>query len=173
MQFFYLPCSLAYDISDTFRGHTMLESKDSELATHAQRGNLHQLIQSIEGIELETEILSLAGIRINDMKLHHILYNSKKEQLGIIDCGIYQKSSSKDLWIQNLKEMNYYLRQALLWANYEGTTHEITGIDFPEIYDELDAGTMRFSEVLKEEIPKYKVKILEELKHCYQKEIFY
>lgn len=171
--YFYLPIQLAYNEIGNFRAYTMSEFKNPQLSTHAQKGSLEKLMKSIEGIEEDTEILSEAGVKIVDLKIDNIVYNSATDTLGIVDCGIYQKDTRRDLWIQNLKEVNYYLRQALLWANYEGTKLEMVGIDFPEIYDELDNGTMRFSEVLKEEISKYKVKTLEELKHCYQKEIFY
>lgn len=174
MQYFYFPLECAYDQNGNFKAHTMLEFKNLELATHAQRGNIEKIISSLEGIEAETKILSSDGIQIRDMKLPHILYNDEQELLGIIDCGgLYQKVSNKDVWIENLKEMNYYLRQALLWANYEGTKHEMLGFDFPEIYDELDEGTMTLSEVLKEEVSHYKVNTLEELKQQYQKQKFY
>lgn len=170
---FYLPIHLAYNRLNEFRAYTMLEFQNKEKSTHAQRANISTLMPYIERIEQDVDLLSEQKIRITDMKLSHILYNAETNELGIIDCGTYQKDDTNTLALENLKQINYYLRQALLWADYEGTKHEMLGIDFPEIYDELDSGSMKFSEVLKEEVPKYNVTTLEELKHEYQKMKFY
>lgn len=170
---FYLPRAIVTNLEGECKGYTMLEFKNPEICSHAQKESIYKIIPAIERIEQDVETVSKFGIKIIDMKMDHILYNAQSHVLGIIDCGIYQKSSSKSLLIENLKEVNYYLRQALLWANYEGTKNEMIGIDFPEIYDTLDEGTMKLSDVLKEEIPKYRVDTLEALKHEYQKVRFY
>lgn len=170
---FYLPKNLVYDEAQVFRGYTMDLFPNSEIASHAQRGHVEQIIAELKAIEADVKTLSEAGIQINDMKLNHILYCASQNQLGVIDCGLYQRVDNPNLYNQNRIEMNYYLRQALLWADYEGTKHEMVGCDFPEIYDELDSGNLWLSDILQEESEKYKVNTLEELKHCYQKMKFY
>lgn len=170
---FYLPKNLIYNGSSVFRGYTMNQFPNPEVASHAQKGRVESIIAELREIESDIKTLSEAGIQINDMKLAHILYCAKESKLGIIDCGLYQRVDFPDLYLRNIIEMNYYLRQALLWADYEGTKHEMLGCDFPEIYDELDYGNLLLSDILQEETQKYGVNTLEELKHCYQKMKFY
>lgn len=170
---FYLPLTDVYNLQHEYRGYTMLRFINSEVASHAQRANIRSIILELEKIEQEIKILSNMRIQIRDMKLAHILYNKKYKKLGIIDCGLFRRSSVPNLYIENLKTMNYFFRQALLWANYEGTCHEMLGIDFPEIYDTLDEGAMTLSEILKQEIKEYDVPTLEKLKHRYQGKKFY
>lgn len=177
----YFPRRLVYYASGKFAGYTLYNFPNPEVASHAQKADVSRIIEELKLIEQDIKTLSDSNIQVGDMKLPHILYNPVDIQLGIIDCGLYEKvkesldpnAQKRKLYKQNLIEMNYYLRQALLWADYEGTRHEMVGYDFPEIYDELDEGSMLLSDILKEETQKYGTGTLEELKHCYQKMKFY
>ena len=170
---FYLPLNLLHDKYGHFKGIIMEPFLDKEFITHAQLENIHKIISELQYIEEDIHILTEKEIAIKDTKLAHILYSSISHKLGIIDCGLYERKKSKQLLLENLKEVNYYLRQGLLWANIEGTKNEMVGIDFPEIYDELDYKESYLSKILFEESTKYGVSTLNELKHVYQKMKFY
>jgi hypothetical protein len=170
---FYLPHSLLFNQEGHFSGTMTKWFKDREKITYAQLEDIQTVISELQWIEEDIHILTENQIRIRDMKLDHILYSSITHLFGIIDFGLFEKSKNKELLLENLKEMNYYLRQGLLWANLDGTENEMLGIDFPEIYDDLDTKEAYLSQILKEENQLYGVSTLQELKHVYQKMKFY
>ena len=168
-----MPKNILHDKEGNFKGAVIREFKNPEIITHAQLEELEKIISELKYIEEDIYILSEKGIAIKDMKLEHILYSSIAKCLGVIDFGLFERSESKTLLLENLKEMNYYLRQGLLWANLKGTKNEMLGIDFPEIYDTLDYEEVLFSKILEEENKKYKVKTLRDLKKVYKGMKFY
>lgn len=170
---FILPINLLHNKEGIFKGAIIKKIINPEIITHAQLEKIDQIISELKYIEKDIQILTDKGIAIKDMKLAHILYSSISHRLGIIDFGLYERSTDKNLLIENLKEVNYFLRQGLLWANLEATENEMVGIDFPEVYDEIDWGEAYLSKILEEESKKYGVSTLQELKHVYQKIKFY
>lgn len=170
---FILPINLLHNKEGIFKGAVIEKFMNPEIITHAQLEKIDTIISELQYIEEDVHILTDSGIAIKDMKLAHILYSSITHRLGVIDFGLFEKSNNKQLLLDNLKEINYYLRQGLLWADLEGTKNEMLGIDFPEVYDALDSEEAYLSEILKEESAKYGVFTLQELKHVYQKMKFY
>ncbi len=170
---FYLPLDLIYDQENKFAGTIIKPFLDRESITHAQLEDIKSIISELKYVEEDIQLLTEKGIAIKDMKLAHILYSSISHRLGVIDFGLFERQNSKQLLLENLKAMNYYLRQGLLWADLEGTKNEMLGIDFPEVYDALDWEEAYLSKILEEEVKKYQVSTLQELKHVYQKQKFY
>lgn len=170
---FNLPLDLIHNKEGIFKGAIVEPFYDKEIITHAQLEKIGTIISELKYIEEDICTLTDKGVAIHDMKLSHILYSSISHRLGIIDFGLYERSTDKNLLIENLKEVNYYLRQGLLWANLEATENEMIGIDFPEVYDEIDWNEAYLSKILEEESKKYGVSTLQELKHVYQKIKFY
>lgn len=170
---FHLPIDILRDKEGKFRGAIIKMFSDREIITHAQLESIKTIISELKYVEEDVQILTESGIAIKDMKLDHLLYSSISHRLGVIDFGLFEKSNSKQLLLENLKEINFYLRQGLLWADLEGTRNEMVGIDFPELYDDIDWEEAYLSQILEEESKKYGVSTLQELKHVYQKMKFY
>ncbi len=170
---FHLPIDILRDKEQKFIGAIIKMFSDREIITHAQLENIKVIISELKYIEEDIQILTEKGIAIKDMKLDHLLYSSISHRLGVIDFGLFEKSNNKELLLDNLKELNFYLRQGLLWADLEGTKNEMLGIDFPEVYDDIDWKEAYLSKILEEESKKYEVSTLSALKKVYQKKKFY
>lgn len=164
---FYLPTSLIYE-NNKFIGIKMNEFKEFGKITDARSIEINEIIKELKLIEEDIKTLSDNGILIRDMKIGHILFNMLDSKIGIIDCGLYEESCDKNLYLNNLIYMNYYLRQALLWVDNNITYHEMCGYDFPYIYDDLDHSMAYLSDILKVEANIYDVSTIEELRNVYK-----
>jgi hypothetical protein len=170
---FYLPKNLIYDIEEKFSGCVVDLFKNGNSFTLAQCTKIKDLVLELNKIYDDIDLLSENNIKIHDMKIDHILYNYKKNKLGVVDTGLFMFSDDKDLKKQNYILMNYVLRNGLLWVNKECTQIEMWSTDLPEIYDTLDHDIVSLADILLDESNNYNVETVEELKKVYKKNMYY
>jgi hypothetical protein len=169
---YLFPKGLIYDVDGRFCGIVQSYFQDNVGLPMAQNVPIRNLIQEIKFIEEDTKLISSYGIHLGDFKVKDILFHLGSLKMAVTDTGLYYLSNEKNLSLENLKIVNYYLRMGLVWMDVFG--HEdMKSIDLPFIYDDLDSGEACMSEVLESEIQSYKVKTLTELKKEYKKQIFY